>query len=205
MAFGLTNTPTAFMDLMNRVFKDYLDKFVIVFIDDILVYLKTEVDHTQHLRIALEVLRKERLYAKFSKCEFWLTEVRFLGYIVGSEGIRVDPEKIEAMMNWERPKTPTEVKSSMGLAGYYRRFVKDFSKITVPLTKLTRKNEKFEWTEKCKSSFQELKKRLDRFVGFHVGFGVDMGVKVEGGQSEFEGGWTSVNFGQRPREAQVPK
>ena len=118
MAFGLTNAPAAFMDLMNRVFKEYLDKFVIVFIDDILVYSKTEADHEEHLRIVLEVLRKERLYAKFSKCEFWLTEVRFLGHIVGSERIRVDPEKIEAVMNWERAKTPTEVRSFMGLAGY---------------------------------------------------------------------------------------
>ncbi|XP_074351340.1 uncharacterized protein LOC141690434 [Apium graveolens] len=113
----------------------------------------TEADHAEYLRIVFEVLRKERLYAKFSKCEFWLVEVRFLGHIVGREGIRVDPEKVEAVMNWERPKTPTEVRSFMGLVGYYRRFVKDFSKIAVPLTKLTRKNEKFEWTEKCENSF----------------------------------------------------
>jgi len=157
MAFGLTNAPAAFMDLMNRVFKKYLDKFVIVFIDDILIYSKSEEEHAEHLRIALETLRKEKLYAKFSKCEFWLREVQFLGHIVGSEGIRVDPAKIEAVMNWERPKTPTEVRSFMGLAGYYRRFVKDFSKIASPLTKLTRKNEKFVWTEKCEESFQELK------------------------------------------------
>ena len=108
----------------------------------------------------METLRKEKLYAKFSKCEFWLREVQFLGHIVGSEGIRVDPAKIEAVMNWERLKTPTEVRSFMGLAGYYRRFVKDFSKIAVPLTRLTRKNEKFEWTDKCEKSFQELKQRL---------------------------------------------
>ncbi|XP_074377540.1 uncharacterized protein LOC141719054 [Apium graveolens] len=124
------------------------------------IYSKTEADHAEHLRIALEVLRKERLYANFSKCEFWLTEVRFLGHIVRIEGIRVDPENIEAVMNWERPKMPTKVRSFMGLTGYYRRFVKDISKIVVPLTKLTRKNEKFEWTEKYDSSFQELKKRF---------------------------------------------
>ncbi|XP_074336831.1 uncharacterized protein LOC141674002 [Apium graveolens] len=118
---------------------------------------KIEADHAEHLRIVLEVLWKERLYSKFSKCEFWLVEVRFLGHITGKEGIRVDPEKIEAVIKWERPKTPMEVRSFMGLAGYYRRFVKDFWKIVVPLTKLTRKNEKFEWTEKCKNSFQELK------------------------------------------------
>ncbi|XP_074346472.1 uncharacterized protein LOC141685258 [Apium graveolens] len=120
----------------------------------------TEVDHAEHLRIVLEVLRKERLYAKFSKCEFWLIEVRFLGHIIGSEGIRIDPEKIETVMNWEAPKTPIEVRSFMRVAGYYRKFVKDFLKIAVPLTKLKRKNDKFEWTKKCESSFQELKKRL---------------------------------------------
>ena len=160
MAFGLTNAPATFMDLMNRIFKKYLDKFVIVFIDDILIYSKTEEDHAEHLRIALEILRKEKLYAKFSKCEFWLREVQFLGHVVNHEGIKVDPAKIEAIMNWERPKTPTEVRSFMGLAGYYRRFVQDFSKIATPLTKLTRKNEKFEWNDKCEASFQELRKRL---------------------------------------------
>ncbi|KAL8098148.1 hypothetical protein AgCh_031067 [Apium graveolens] len=160
MAFGLTNAPAAFIDLMNRVFKQYLDKFVIVFIDDILIYSKTEEDHKEHLRISLEILRKERLYAKFLKCEFWLKEVQFLGHVVNKGGIKVDPAKIEAVMNWERPKTPTKVRSFLGLAGYNRRFIQDFSKIVIPLTKLTRKNEKFVWTEKCDESFQELKKRL---------------------------------------------
>lgn len=160
MPFGLTNAPAAFMDLMNRVFKKYLDKFVIVFIDDILIYSKSQEEHAEHLRLVLETLRKERLYAKFSKCEFWLSKVQFLGHIVSSEGIFVDPAKVEAVANWERPKTPTEVISFLGLAGYYRRFVKDFSKIATPLTKLTRKNEKFEWTPKCEESFQELKRLL---------------------------------------------
>lgn len=160
MSFGLTNAPATFMDLMNRIFKKYLDKFVIVFIDDILIYSKSEEEHAEHLRVALEILRAEKLYAKFSKCEFWMKEVQFLGHVVSKEGIKVDPTKIEAILNWERPKTPTEVRSFMGLAGYYRRFVKDFAKIATPLTKLTRKNEKFEWTDKCEESFQELKKRL---------------------------------------------
>jgi len=133
---------------------------VIVFIDDILIYSKTEVDHAEHLRIALKILKEEKLYAKFSKCEFWLREVQFFGHVVSNEGIKVDPEKIEAILNWERPKTPTEVRSFMGLAGHYRRFVKDFAKIATPLTKLTRKAEKFIWTDKCEESFQELKNRL---------------------------------------------
>ena len=160
MPFGLTNAPAAFMDLMNRVFKKYLDKFVIVFIDDILIYSKTREEHEEHLRITLETLRKEKLYAKFSKCEFWMEQVQFLGHIVSREGISVDPAKVEVVLNWERPRTPTEVRSFLGLAGYYKRFVKDFSKIATPLTKLTRKEEKFEWTPKCEESFQELKKRL---------------------------------------------
>ncbi|XP_074351950.1 uncharacterized protein LOC141691106 [Apium graveolens] len=160
MAFGLTNAPAAFMDLMNRIFKKCLDKFIIIFIDDILIYSKTEEEHAAHLRMTLEILRKEQLYAKFSKCEFWLKEVQFLGHIISREGIQVDPTKIEAVLNWERPKTPTEVRSFLGLAGYYRRFVKDFAKIATPLTKLTRQSEKFEWNSKCEESFQELKNRL---------------------------------------------
>ncbi|KAL8104850.1 hypothetical protein AgCh_028861 [Apium graveolens] len=160
MSFGLTNAPAAFMDLMNRVYKEYLDKFIIVFIDDILIYLKNPEDHAVHLQIALQKLREKQLYAKFSKCEFWLTEVQFLSHVISKEGIKVDPVKIEAVSKWEQPKTPTEIRSFLGLAGYYRRFVKDFSKIASPLTKLTRKNEKFAWTEKCEESFQELKRRL---------------------------------------------
>ena len=160
MSFGLTNAPAAFMDLMNRVFKQYLDVCVIVFIDDILIYSRTEEEHTNHLRVVLEILRKEKMYAKFSKCEFWLEEVQFLGHVINKEGILVDPAKIEAVSNWERPTTPTEVRSFIGLAGYYRRFVKDFAKIAGPLTRLTRKTEKFVWTDKCEESFQKLKERL---------------------------------------------
>ncbi|KAL8148236.1 hypothetical protein AgCh_005552 [Apium graveolens] len=137
MSFGLTNAPAAFIDLVNRVYKEYLDKFVIVFIDDILIYSKNPEDHAVHLQIALQKLREKRLYAKFSKCEFWLTEVQFFGHVVSKEGIKVDPVKIKAVSKWEQPKTPTEIRSFLGLAGYYRRFVKDFSKITSPLTKLT--------------------------------------------------------------------
>ncbi|KAL8133843.1 hypothetical protein AgCh_009056 [Apium graveolens] len=160
MSFGLTNVPAAFMDLMNRVYKEYLDKFVIVFIDDILIYSKNLEDHAVHLQIALHKLREKQLYAKFSKCEFWLMEVQFLSHVISKEGIKVDPVKIEAVSKWEQPKTPTEIRSFLGLAGYYQRFVKDFSKIASPLTKLTRKKEKFVWTEKCEESFQELKRRL---------------------------------------------
>ena len=139
MPFGLTNAPAAFMDLMNRVFRPYVDQFVVVFIDDILMYSKDAHEHEQHLRIVLETLREKKLYAMLSKCDFWLKEVSFLGHIVSAEGIRVDPAKIEAVVNWKSPQNVTEVRSFLGLAGYYRRFMRGFSVIASPLTKLLRK------------------------------------------------------------------
>ncbi|KAI3819877.1 hypothetical protein L1987_13729 [Smallanthus sonchifolius] len=160
MPFGLTNALAVFMDLMNRVCKPYLDKFVIVFIDDILIYSKTKADHEQHLRLVLDLLKKEQLYAKFSKCEFWLKEVQFLGHIVNEKGIHVDPTKMEAVKNWNVPKTPTEVRSFLGLAGYYRRFISNFSKIAVPLTALTHKGKPYEWGPKQEEAFQTLKQKL---------------------------------------------
>ncbi|KAJ0879202.1 putative nucleotidyltransferase, Ribonuclease H [Helianthus annuus] len=160
MPFGLTNAPAVFMDLMNRVCKPYLDKFIIVFIDDILIYSKTRADHEQHLRLTLELLKKEQLFAKFSKCEFWLKEVQFLGHIVNEQGIHVDPSKISAIKDWDTPTTPTEVRSFFGLAGYYRRFIKNFSKIAVPLTALTQKNKPFDWGFKQEEAFMTLKQKL---------------------------------------------
>ncbi|KAL4334296.1 hypothetical protein GQ457_07G004020 [Hibiscus cannabinus] len=121
--FSLTNAPTAFMGLMNMVFHEYLDQFVVVFIDDILVYSRTEEDHDIHLRLVLQTLLENQLYAKLSKCEFWIREVVFLGHVVSSEGIRVDPKKVEAIVNWKQPTSVTEIRSFLGLAGYYRRFV----------------------------------------------------------------------------------
>ncbi|GKD44737.1 putative reverse transcriptase domain-containing protein [Tanacetum coccineum] len=160
MPFGLTNAPAVFMDLMNRVCKPYLDKFVIVFIDDILIYSKTKEDHENHLRLMLDLLRKEKLYAKFSKCEFWLQEVHFLRHVVNHDGIHVDPSKIEAVKSWKAPMTPSEVRSFLGLAGYYRCFIENFSKIAKPLTSLTQKNQKYEWGEKQEEAFQTLKDNL---------------------------------------------
>ena len=160
MPFGLTNAPAAFMDLMNRVFIPYLDRFVVVFIDDILVYSKSMEEHDHHLRTVFQTLKENQLYAKFSKCEFWLEEVSFLGHVISAEGIKVDPKKIEAVMDWKPPRNPTEVRSFLGFAGYYRRFVKGFSVIAAPLTKLLHKNAKFDWNEKCQSSFEKLKAML---------------------------------------------
>ncbi|KAI3503855.1 hypothetical protein L1887_32310 [Cichorium endivia] len=160
MPFGLTNAPAAFMDLMNRVCKPFLDRSVIVFIDDILIYSKSEEEHERHLREVLELLKQEKLYAKFSKCEFWIREVQFLGHVVSNARIKVDPAKIKAVTEWEIPRSPTEIRSFLGLAGYYRRFIKDFSKIAAPLTALTRKGIIYSWTEKQNVAFEELKKKL---------------------------------------------
>ncbi|GJS31332.1 putative nucleotidyltransferase, ribonuclease H [Tanacetum coccineum] len=160
MPFGLTNAPAVFMDLMNRIFHEFLDKFVIVFIDDILVFSKSKEEHEDHLRTVLQILRQEKLYAKFSKCEFWLSRVAFLGHIVSSEGITMDPAKVEAITKWPRPTSVTEVRSFLGLAGYYRRFVDGFSRLALPLTKLMRKGEKFVWNDEREKSFEELKQRL---------------------------------------------
>nr|GEY25964.1 putative reverse transcriptase domain-containing protein [Tanacetum cinerariifolium] len=160
MPFSLTNAPVVFMDLMNRVFRHYLDMFMIVFVDDILIYSKTQEEHVEHLRIVLELLKKEKLYAKFSKCEFWLREVQFLGHMINGNRIHVDPSKIEAVKNWKAPRTPTEVCSFLGLAGYYRRFIEDFSKIAKSLTILTQKCKTFDWGEEQEWAFQTLKDKL---------------------------------------------
>ncbi|KAL0537039.1 hypothetical protein IC582_026007 [Cucumis melo] len=160
MSFGLTNAPAVFMDLMNRVFREFLDTFVIVFIDDILIYSKTEAEHEEHLRMVLQTLRDNKLYAKFSKCEFWLKQVSFLGHVVSKAGVSVDPAKIEAVTGWTRPSTVSEVRSFLGLADYYRRFVENFSRIATPLTQLTRKGAPFVWSKACEDSFQNLKQKL---------------------------------------------
>ncbi|GJW25238.1 putative reverse transcriptase domain-containing protein [Tanacetum coccineum] len=160
MPFGLTNAPAIFMDLMNRVCKQYLDKFVIVFIDDILIYLKSEEEHEVHLKTILELLEKEKLYAKFSKCEFWLKEVQYLGHVVNCDGIHVDPSKVESVKNWKTLESSTEIRSFLGLAGYYRRFIGNFSKITKPLTLLTQKIKAYVWGDKQDEAFQILKEKL---------------------------------------------
>ncbi|GJS34344.1 putative reverse transcriptase domain-containing protein [Tanacetum coccineum] len=144
MPFGQTNAPAVFMDLMNRVCKPYLDKFVIVFIDDILIYSKDEKKHEEHIKVILELLKKEKLYAKILKCEFWIPKVQFLGHVIYSRGIHVDPTKIKSIKDWASPKTPTKIRQFLGLAGYYRRFIEGFSKIAKSMTKLTQKGIKFD-------------------------------------------------------------
>ncbi|GKD80934.1 putative reverse transcriptase domain-containing protein [Tanacetum coccineum] len=148
------------MNLINRFCKPYLDKFVIVFIDDILIYSKTKKDHEVHLKSVLELLKKEMLYAKFSKCEFWLREGHFLGHVVNHNGIHVNPSKIEAVKNWKAPTTVSKIRLFLGLAGYYQRFIMNFSKIAKPLTSLTQKNKKYEWAAEQEEAFQTLKDNL---------------------------------------------
>ncbi|XP_022889243.1 uncharacterized protein LOC111404708 [Olea europaea var. sylvestris] len=138
------------MDLINRVFQHFLDKFVIVFIDDILVYSRNVQQHEEHLKAVLETLRKEKLYAQFKKCEFWLDRVGFLGHVVTAHGIEVDRAKVDVVNNWSAPTNVGEVRSFLGLAGYYRRFIEGSSKIAGPLTQLTKKGVKFIWSERLK-------------------------------------------------------
>jgi hypothetical protein len=134
---------------MNKVFMEYLDKFVVVFIDDILVFSKTKAEHVGHLRLVLQKLREHKLYAKRSKCEFWLKEVSFLDHVVSNRGISVDPSKVRDVLNWKPPTNVGEIQSFLGLVGYYRRFIEGFSKLTKPMTSLLEKNAKFVWSDKC--------------------------------------------------------
>ena len=160
MSFGLTNDPAYFMRMMNKLFMEFLDKFVVVFIDDILVYSKYEEEHKEHLRLVLEKLREHQLYAKFSKCEFWLKEVGFLRHVISGEGIVVDPTKVASVTKWVAPTSVGGIRSFLGLAGYYWRFIENFSRIAKSMTELLKKDTKFKWTEECEASFQELKKCL---------------------------------------------
>jgi hypothetical protein len=145
MSFGLTNAPTYFMYLMNSVFMPELDKFVVVFIHDILVYSRNEEEHVDHLHVVLQRLREHRLYAKLSKCDFWLKEIKFLGHTISQDGVAVEPDKVQEVMNWKPPTTVHQIRSFLGLARYYRRFILDFSRIVKPMIVLLKKGAKFEW------------------------------------------------------------
>jgi hypothetical protein len=160
MSFGLTNAPAHFTYLMNLVFMPELDKFLVVFIDDILIYSKSKEEHATHLRVVLTRLREHKLYAKFSKCKFWLDQVIFLGHILSVEGVAVDPGKVKDILEWKLPTTVHLVRSFLGMAWYYHRFIPDFSKISNPITELLKNNVKFNWTPECNEAFEKLKKLL---------------------------------------------
>jgi hypothetical protein len=160
MSFGLTNALTYFMYLMNKVFMEYLDKFVMVFIDDILVYSRSEEEHEGHLHLVLQKLQDYKLYTKLSKCQFWLKQVAFLGHVVSKGGISLDPSKVQDVLSWKAPTSVGDIQSFLGFAGYYQRFIEGFSMKSKPMTELLEKDKKFEWTPACEASFQELKKQL---------------------------------------------
>jgi hypothetical protein len=160
MSFGLTNAPAYFMYMMNKVFMEYLDKFIMVFIDDILVYPRREEEHEGHLCLVLQKLRDHKLYAKLSKCEFWLKQVAFLEHVISKGGIYVDLSKVQDVLSWKAPMSVSDIRSFLGLAGYYRRFIEGFLKISKPMTKLLEKDKKFKWSPTCEACFQELKKQL---------------------------------------------
>jgi hypothetical protein len=152
MSFGLTNAPTYLMYLMNKIFMEYLDKFVVVFIDDILVYSRSEEEHKEHLHLVFKKFRDHRLYAKLNKCEFWLKQVAFLGHIISKGGISVDPSKIHDVLSWNAPTSVSDIRSFLRLAGYYQRFIEGFSKISKLMIELLEKDKKFKWTPTCEAS-----------------------------------------------------
>jgi hypothetical protein len=160
MSFGLTNAPAYFMYPMNSVFMQELDKFVVVFIDDILNYSKNTEDHAKHLHVTLQRLRDHHLYPKFSKCKFWLDMVKFLGHTISGNGISVDPSKVQEVMDWKPPTSVHQIRSFLGLAGYYRCFIPDFSKIAKPMIELLKKGVKFSWDQKCEDAFHTLRDHL---------------------------------------------
>jgi hypothetical protein len=162
LPFGLTNAPATFMSMMNDLLRPYLDKFVIVFLDDILIYSKNEEEHEQHVKQVLDILRQNKLYAKLSKCEFFQHEVSFLGHRFSAKGKEMDPDKVKAITEWPVPKTVTELRSFLGLCGYYRTFVKGFSHIVSPLSELFKKENKYEWGNTQQTAFETIKQAISQ-------------------------------------------
>src|SRR4051812_5974671 len=160
MTFGFSNAPPTFMRAMNYLFQEWFDVFVLLYLDDILVYSKSKAEHEGHLRLVLQKLREDRYYAKFSKCEFWLDKVNFLGHVISAKGIAVDPGHVRAIQEWAPPKNVKQLRSFLGLASYCRRFVENFSKIAKPMTELLCKGNHYSWSPACQSAFEELKNRL---------------------------------------------
>ncbi|CAI7932408.1 unnamed protein product [Closterium sp. NIES-54] len=160
LPFGLTNAPATFMGLMNNIFRLFLDRFVIVFLDDILIFSKSLEEHAQHLRIVLDTLRQHRLYAKLSKCTFTRSSIGFLGHVINSQGIAMEPAKVQCLADWPAPRTVTELQSFIGLAKYYRKFIFNFSHICAPLTDLFRQSAAFQWGLPQQTAFSSIKAAL---------------------------------------------
>ena len=160
MSFGLANAPPYFSRMMNFIFSPFKNEFVLVYLDDILVFSESEEEHAEHLRLVLGKLRERKFYAKFSKCEFWLNEVVYLGHVISAEGIKVHPEKVEAIVKWEPPQNVKQLRSFLGLASYCRRFIENFSQIAKPLSNLLQKSAKFVWSPECDVAFNTLKEKL---------------------------------------------
>ena len=160
LPFGLTNGPAAFQRYINDVLMDYLDKFVTGFVDDLLIYSQNEEEHVEHVKKVLQRLREAGLQASIKMCEFHVTRTRYLGFILTTEGIEADPAKTDVVRSWTAPDTVRGVQSFLGFCNFYRKFIKDYSRIAQPLHRLTRKDVQFTWTPGCEESFQELKRRL---------------------------------------------
>ena len=160
MPFGLTNAPATFMRVMNDVVRPFIDDFVIVYLDDIIVFNKTWEEHSKHVKQTLDVLKKENLYVKLSKCEFGKTSLNYLGHIVGGGELKIDPSKVEVIVNWPKPKSATEVRSFLGAAQYWRKFIANFSLIAAPLHALTGLNKVFHWGGKQQKAFDTLKEKI---------------------------------------------
>jgi len=160
LSFGLTNAPATFQATMNNIFRQHVGKFVLVYLDDILIFSKTEAEHKQHLDAVLQLLRDNKLYAKMSKCQFFQEELAYLGHLVGKDGIKVDPKKVESVRDWPVPQNVPHVRAFLGLANYFRRFMKGYSAIVQPLTQLTKKDVPFTWSAKCQEAFELVKSTL---------------------------------------------
>ena len=160
MPFGLTNAPAIFQNIMNDIFKEYLDYFVVILLDDILVFSKNLEEHKHHVRLVLEKLQQWKLYAKLEKCFFHQHEIEFLGYIIGPDGIKMCSDKTSSIKDWPTPSTITQVQSFLGFANFYCRFIYNYSKIAKPLTDLTKQNQQFQWTPEAEAAFLQLKKSL---------------------------------------------
>jgi hypothetical protein len=160
LTFGLTNAPATFQSVMNDMLRPYVGKVVVVYLDDILIFSKTAEEHLSHLGQVLQTLRENQFYANPKKCDFMKEEISFLGHRVSANGLKVDPEKVRAVADWKVPKDVHGVRSFLGLANYFRRFLQGYSKMVVPLTNLTRKDKRWEWTKECQEAFEKVKQAL---------------------------------------------